>query len=358
MNSTDTLLLSRRDVAELLSIEECMVAVEQAFKLYASGEAPAPGVLGIHVQDGGFHIKAGLLHLNKSYFVAKINANFAGNNKKYNLPTIQGIIVVSDAENGKLLALMDSIEITILRTGAATGVAAKYLAKTNAKTATIIGCGNQGRVSLRAIMQARRIEQIFAFDKDKTQLNRFAKEMAEEMKAPVTAVEDFRNAVQQSEICVTCTTSTKSFLESKDVLPGTFIAAVGADSEHKQELCPGLLRTSKVVTDLTNQCATIGELHHALKAGLLTVDHVHAELGEIITGKKPGRTSGDEIIIFDSTGTALQDVAAAAIVYEKAIGKVSGRKMNFSELSTARKPDAIKKTQGYVKALRSWFPFK
>jgi alanine dehydrogenase len=163
---TETLLLKRRDVAGLMTIEQCMTAVEQAFKLFSLGEAQPPGVLGIHAENGGFHIKAGIMHFRKNYFVAKTNANFPENNKKNGLPTIQGVISVFDADNGKLLALMDSIEITVLRTGAATAVAAKWLAKENAKTITICGCGNQGRVSFRAVMKVRPIDRVFVFDVD------------------------------------------------------------------------------------------------------------------------------------------------------------------------------------------------
>src|SRR5687768_15845082 len=257
MNSTDTLLITRRNVAQLLSIEECIAAVEQAFKLYASAEAPAPGVLGIHAQDGGFHIKAGILNLNKSYFVAKINANFPGNNKKYGLPTIQGVIAVCDAENGRLLALMDSIEITIIRTGAATAVAAKWLAKEKARTATICGSGNQGKVSLRAVMKVRQLEKVFVFDIDKKKAQQFASDLSEELKISIQPVNDLKGAVMQSDICITCTPSKKYFLLREYISPGTFIAAVGADSEDKQELEPSLLISGKLVTDITAQSATI-----------------------------------------------------------------------------------------------------
>ena len=129
MKPKGTLLLTGRDVAALLTIEECMTAVEQAFKLSGEGRTQPPGILGIHAQDGGFHIKAGLLELDRSYFAAKVNANFPENAGRYGLPMIQGIVVLCDGENGYPLALIDSIEITIQRTGAATGVAAKHLAR-------------------------------------------------------------------------------------------------------------------------------------------------------------------------------------------------------------------------------------
>src|SRR5258705_4779953 len=109
--SSETLLLTRSEVAKLLTIDECIAAVENAFKLYATGKAPAPGILGVHSQDGGFHTKAGILNLDKNYFVSKTNANFPGNSQKNGLPTIQGVITVCDADNGRLLAIMDSIEI-------------------------------------------------------------------------------------------------------------------------------------------------------------------------------------------------------------------------------------------------------
>jgi alanine dehydrogenase len=331
MKPDGTLLLKRHEIAALLNIEECMEAVEQAFKLYAEGKTAAPGVLGIPARDGGFHIKAGMLELNRTYFAAKANANFPQNTKRFGLPLIQGIIVLCDGENGYPLALMDSMEITIIRTGAATGVAAKYLARADAAVATICGCGNQGRISLRALATVRSLTRAYAWDIDESQARRFADELRKALGIEVIAVSDLAKAVPESDICVTCTPSKQPFLDREFVSPGTFIAAVGADSEEKQELDPALMISNTVVADLLEQCATIGELHHALRQGLLTKEDVHAELGDVISGKRAGRTSEDDTIIFDSTGTALQDVAAAAIVYEKAVRSGLGCFLNLAE---------------------------
>jgi alanine dehydrogenase len=337
MESTNTLLLKRRDVANLLTIEECITAVEGAFKLHAEGKAMPPKVLGIHVDEGGFHIKAGVLGLSRTYFVAKANANFPGNVRKHNLPTIQGIIVVCDGNNGRLLALMDSIEITIIRTGAATAVATKYLAPVDAKTITICGCGNQGRISLKALMKVRSFKKVYAFDIDEVQLQKFSKEFNKVLEViPITANE-LTTALRQSQVCVTCTPSSQPFIRAEDIMPGTFIAAVGADSEEKQELCSDLLVSNKIVVDFAEQTASIGELHHAIRQGKVTLEDIHAELGEIIAGKKPGRESKEEIIIFDSIGIALQDVAAAAIVYEKALTSGIGININFAEQKSSDK---------------------
>jgi ornithine cyclodeaminase/alanine dehydrogenase len=330
MKPEGTLLLTGRDVAALLTIEESMRAVEHAFELYGEGKTQPPGILGVHARDGGFHIKAGLLELNRSYFAAKVNANFPNNPTRCGLPTIQGVVVLCHGENGYPLALIDSIEVTIQRTGAATGVAAKYLARQDSKTATICGCGNQGQVSVRTLTNVLPIEKVFAYDIEQSRAQRFAAKLSAEMKIDIEAVTDLQTAVRKSDVCVTCTPSKHAFFKSQFVAPGTFIAAVGADNPEKQELEPELLGRSKIVVDLLEQCATIGELHHALDSDVVSREDVHAELGEVIAGIKPGRASSDEIIVFDSTGMALQDVVTAAAVYEKAISEGAGSIIKFA----------------------------
>ena len=331
MKPAGTLLLTRRNVAALLTIDECIAGVEHAFKLYGEGKTAPPGILGVHARDGGFHIKAGLLNLDRSYFAAKINANFPDNPTRLCLPTIQGLVVLCDGEYGAPLAVMDSIEITIQRTGAATAVAAKSLARSDSKTITICGCGNQGTVSVRALANVFSLEKVFAYDVNVAQAQRLANELSNELGIQVVAVEDLENAVGQSEIVVTCTPSKQPFLEERFIKPGTFIAAVGADSAEKQELEASLLAENKFVVDVLDQCATIGELHHALQDELMTPGDVFAELGEMIAGVKPGRISPDEIIIFDSTGMALQDVITATIIYERAVTNGVGIVMEFAE---------------------------
>jgi alanine dehydrogenase len=331
MKPVGTLLLTRHDVAALLSIEESIAAVERVFRLYGEGKTQPPGILGVHARDGGFHIKAGLLELDRSYFAAKVNANFPQNVKRFGLPLIQGVIVLCDGENGYPSAVMDSIEITIQRTGAATAAAAKHLARSDSKLATICGCGNQGRISLQALAMVFSLERAFAYDLDAARAGKFASELSEELRIEIETVRDLGQAVNRSDICITCTPSTQFFLKQEYVAPGTFVGAVGADSPEKQELEPALLSENKLVVDILEQCASIGELHHALAAGLTTKQDVHAELGDVIAGTRPGRTSSNEIIIFDSTGMALQDVIAAAAVYEKAVSKGVGTLIDFAE---------------------------
>ncbi|MGH8632838.1 MAG: ornithine cyclodeaminase family protein [Burkholderiales bacterium] len=325
-----TLLLSRSEVERLLTPDECIAAVEDAFRRHALGTAPPPGILGFHAQDGSFHIKAALLTLDRPYFAAKVNANFPHNGARHGLPTIQGALVLCDAVNGLPLAVMDSMSITALRTAAATAVAAKYLAREQCGTALICGCGGQAPSQLRALLRVRSLARIFVFDQDAGKAKAFAATLATEVALTVTPVADLPQAIAASDIVITCTTAQRYFVARDMVRPGTFVAGVGADNENKQELDPALLAHSKLVTDITEQCCAIGDLHHAVAAKAMSSADVHAELGEIVAGLKPGRTSDHEIIVFDSSGTALQDVAAAAAVYSRAVERGEGTIFSFN----------------------------
>jgi alanine dehydrogenase len=323
-----TLLLTRRDVAELLDLDECIAAVESAFRRRGEGKVAPAGILGFRAEGGGFHIKAAVAPPN---FAAKINGNFTQNRERFGMPNIQGIVLLCDAGNGYPLAVLDSIEITIRRTGAATAVAAKYLAREDARVATVCGCGNQGRIQLAALARVRALERAYAFDTDSARAGEFASEMSERLGLPVEAVPEPGPAVRASDLVVTCTTSRVPFLGPEDVMPGTFVAAVGSDSAGKQELDPRILASARVVVDSLDQCAEIGELHHAIEAGLMTRSDVHAEISDLAAGTKPGREDRCEITVFDSTGTALQDAAAAAVVFEKASHEGKGVLIDFAD---------------------------
>jgi alanine dehydrogenase len=304
-----THLLSHKDVERLLPPQACIDAIEDAFRKLALGKVPPPGILGMHEGEGSFHVKAGFLNVERPYFAAKINANFPQNGARHGLPTIQGAVVLFDAANGVPLAIMDSAAITALRTAAASAVAAKYLAREECDTLLLCGCGAQAAAQLRALLSVRKPRRIYACDKDPARVEALSKEFE------VTPVANLAAAVSESDIVVTCTPSRRFFITREMVRPGTFIAAVGADSEDKQEIDPHLMAAATVVTDVTDQACRIGDLHHAIAAGTMDLQDVHAQLGEVLAGRKRGRTSAAEITIFDSTGTGLQDVAAAIAVY-------------------------------------------
>jgi len=312
-----TRILARADVEALLSLEDCIGAVETAFRDYAEGRSLGSGVLGLSMPGGGFHLKAAGLGGDDPVFAAKLNGNFYANASR-GLPRILGLIVLCDATNGYPIAVMDSTYITLVRTGAATAVAAKHLALPHANTVAIAGCGVQGRIQLRAVCAVRPIQRAQAFDADPAVAEDFAGEMSQLLSRDVRAVRDFAAAARASEIVVTCTPSREAILDVGDVGPGTFIAAVGADAADKQEIAPALMASAAVVPDLLEQAAAFGDLRHAIASGAMKRGTVRGELGAIVAGRAEGRRNDGEIVIFDSTGTAIQDVAAAALVYRRA----------------------------------------
>lgn len=322
------LLLSRSEISKLMDFGDYVRVVEGAFRVHGEGCALEPALAHVDAEAGEFHIKAGGLKGEPPYFALKVNGGFFQNRARFGLPNIQGLIVLSRADNGVPLAVMDSIEVTIQRTGAATAVAAKYLARPDSRLCTVCGCGTQGRVQLRALCHALRIERALAWSRHVERARTFAEQMSRELGITVEPVSDLRSAAQQSDVVVTCTPARRAFFMKEFARPGMFIAAVGADSPDKQEIDPGLLASVRVVADLRGQAVKVGDTHHAIERGLMRGEAIHAELGEIITGRRPGRRSSDEIFVFDSTGTALQDVAAAGAVYERAKAAQIGLEWN------------------------------
>ena len=326
-------MLSRADVRHLLDLDACIEAVEDAFRAEAEGRNGPRGLLGCRFGGGTFHVKASGLAAPGSadggeplspLFAAKVNANFPDNPGLRGLPAIQGIVALFDASDGFPLALLDSIEITAARTAAATAVAARHLARPGSSTAAICGCGTQGRAQLAALVRVLPIESVKVFDRDAEAARRYAREMEAELGISVAAAASAREAVRGSDVCVTCTPSREPFLGLADLTPGTFVAAVGADDAGKQELESELVARSLLVADVLDQCAEIGELRHAVAAGWMTKSDAHAELAEVVAGTKPGRESDAQTIVFDSTGTALEDAAAAALVYRRAVAEDVG----------------------------------
>lgn len=318
----ETLVLARRDVARLMDPAAWLEAVETGFRAAARGEADAPPPMAIHASGGAFHAKGASLRLGRLYVALKLNGNFPGNPEALGLPTIQGAILLCDGETGSLLAILDSIEVTLRRTAAATALAARFLARPDSATILICGCGEQGGAQLAALRGVLPLRRGFAWDRDPRRAKAFARAMSDDGFA-VASASELAAAARASDVIVTCTTARSPFLDAAYVAPGTFVAAVGADSPDKNEVHAGLMAKALVVADVLDQCAAMGDLHHALAAGVMARGDVHAELGELVAGRKAGRTSADQIILFDSTGTALQDVAAAAFIYARAL-RISG----------------------------------
>jgi ornithine cyclodeaminase/alanine dehydrogenase-like protein (mu-crystallin family) len=325
-----TLLLSAPDVRALLPMRDCIEAVEAGFRLLAEGGVEQ-GVLGIHAGAGGFHVKAAAVRGPRAYFVAKLNGNFPANPVRFGLPSIQGVVALCDAENGRLLALMDSGEITRIRTGAATAVAARHLARSDSAALTLFGCGRQAESQVDALMEVLAIDRVWLNDPAPGAADRLAGRLRARHGIRGASAEgaELVQALRESDVIVTCTPSGRFFLTRAMVPRGAFVAGVGTDDSRKQELEPELLAENTVVADVLDQCLAIGDLHHAHSAGLVTRHQVHAELAEVVAGTKSGRTDRDEITVFDSTGTAVEDVAAAVLCYERASAEGRGIIMSF-----------------------------
>ncbi|MGQ0584954.1 MAG: ornithine cyclodeaminase family protein [Reyranella sp.] len=325
---TGLLILSRTDIAALMNYGDYVDAVEAAFRAATAGLAVAPPASALHVLAGSFHAKGAALLGDEAKVAIKINGNFPGNPAANGLPTVQGVIYLADGTNGRPLAVMDSIEVTIQRTGAATTLAARHLARTDSRVATICGAGVQGRIQLKAIAAAAKLERVHVWDADAAKAIAFAREMSAELGLDMEATANL-GPVRQSDIVVASSSARRAFLTPDLVRPGTFIAAVGADNSDKSEIDPGLYARSLVVVDSLEQCAESGDLHHALVAGAVAFDHVHATLGEIIAGTRPGRTDDEAITLFDSTGMGLQDVAAAIAIYRRALAAGVGTRLSI-----------------------------
>ncbi len=311
-----TLLLSGRDVARLMDQRAWREAVALGFRAAAEGRAASPMPMAIEAANGAFHAKGARLALDRPYVAVKLNGNFPANPAERGLPTIQGAILLCDGESGELLAIMDSIEVTLRRTAAASALAATFLARPDSSSLFVAGCGAQGRAHLEALAEILSLTRCLAWDRAPGKAAAFAA-AASRPSLRVEAAET-PAAAAECDVIATCTTSSAAFLDETMARPGAFIAAVGADSPHKSEIAPSLMAKALIVADVLEQCAAMGDVRLALASGLLAPGDVHAELHELVAGRKCGRTSDAQITLFDSTGTALQDVAAAAMIYERA----------------------------------------
>src|SRR5437764_5840078 len=290
------LVLNNDDVTRLLDMDSCIEGIEQAFRARGDGKLARSSVAGLELLGGGLHAKLGAVQLSRAYAAAKVNANFPENPALRGLPTVQGVVVLFDAESGVPLACMDSATITAVRTAAASAVAAKYLALSGASSLTLIGCGIQAASHFTAFQCVRGIRRVVLFDLNREAAQRLARDLSNTSALDVSVAAGIREAALASEIVVTSTPSRSPILDVGDVKPGTFIAAVGADNENKQEIAPALLRAAAVVVDDIDQCSRIGDLHHAISGGVMRREDVRGSLDRVVAGSARGRLDDNEIL--------------------------------------------------------------
>jgi alanine dehydrogenase len=310
------LLISQEKIKSLLDMPAVIKAVEAAFFSYAQGKVQMPPKVYLD-----FKKYAGTLRIMPAYMEeleiagTKI-VNVHLKNQEKGLPTVMATIILNDPKTGALLAILDGTYITNLRTGAAGGVAAKYLARKNSKRVGLVGAGVQAETQLLALSFLFKIAAVKVFDSKREKAEQFAKRLSEKTKLPVEVAASIEEAVAADIVC-TVTPSYQPIVRKEWIKPGTHINAIGADAPGKEELDPEILKTAKIVVDNFAQASHSGEINVPLAKGIIGQKNIYAELGEIIIGKKTDRESDNEITVFDSTGLAIQDISCARLVYDK-----------------------------------------
>jgi alanine dehydrogenase len=329
--SHGVLILSEREVRSCLPMKDAIGAVRQAYVAFAEGRVAMPPVvhLGVEKYNGEIDIKTGYVE-DFQLISTKIASGFY-DNPKIGLPSGVAVVVLMDLKTSLPLAIMDGTYLTAVRTGAAGGVAASVLARKNSKTVGVIGAGTQGREQVLALHELFAIEKVKVWSKTASNAGKYSTEVAKRLGIEVQATANPREAVADADIIVTATPSRTAIVMDDWIQPGVHINAIGADGPGKQELDPKIMKRAKIVVDSLKQCRVIGEIQHALAQGLIRDSDIHAEIGEILTGKKSGRESDDEITLFDSTGLAAQDIAAANIVYQLAKKTGMGKSVTLLE---------------------------
>ena len=326
-----TLLLNKQDVGSLISMKEVIAMVEEAYKAFNSGQVIQPAYTCIHLPPprGEIDFKLGYCEANEIISMKASSGGFPNNPSEHGVPSGMGTILLFDARTCALICVMDGSLITGLRTGAAGAVSVKALARKNARTIASIGTGNQARMQIRAIREVMTIKAIHAWDHYPQNLARYKADIDRECGIPVVISASKQDAVEHADILVTTTRGKGSLVEAAWVRPGTHVVAIGTDTQGKQELEPEIFRNAKIVNDSVMQCVEKGETWHPLNKNIISKDDIHAEIGEILLGQKPGRETDDEITIFDSTGMAIQDNTTSHLIYRNAIASSTGTTFEF-----------------------------
>jgi alanine dehydrogenase len=315
-----TLWLNVQDIASVLKMNDAIQSVENAFASLASGQVTMPQRVGIGMPqyNGGGAVMPAYVGGDVDRLGVKV-VTFFFDNPKRGLPTIQATMILLDPHTGTPLAIMDGAYLTALRTGAVSGVATKYLARENSTVVIVFGAGVQARQQLVAMCAVRPIQRAFVVDVVADAAEKFARELSVQLNIEITHTTDVRAAVEQSDIIVAASSSHNPVLKSEWLKPGTHINGIGSHLPTTRELDTETVRRAKLVVDQTAAClAEAGDIILAIKEGAITEAHIHAQLGEVVTRAKPGRTDDFEITIFKSVGLAIQDVAVATQAYRLA----------------------------------------
>jgi len=304
-----TLLLDRNAVKNLMKMADVIKVVEEAFRMCGEGKGKMPAKVYLSVEQGDFRAMPAALP--GCAGVKWVNVH--PRNPPHGLPSVMAVLIYSDPETGYPLAIMDATEITAYRTGAAAAIASKYLARRNSHTMGVIGAGYQAYTQMLAHAELFNPISINASDISKAAVDRLAQSL------PQFSIRSCSiDEAAASDIVCTLTPSRSPVVKKEWVSPGTHINAVGADAPGKQELEPSILKEAIVVVDDLTQASHSGEINVPIQKGLYSVNEIYGTLPEVVAGKKKGRTDGKAITVFDSTGIAVEDIAVAKLLFDKA----------------------------------------
>jgi ornithine cyclodeaminase/alanine dehydrogenase-like protein (mu-crystallin family) len=309
-------IVSAKDLRRAVKMPEAIKLMRNAFAELSSGAAIIPQRIVMEMQgDKSRSIIMPAYSPGKKRYSVKM-VTLAGNNSTKGLPFIQGLLLLFDSDSGAPLALMDAEYMTALRTGAASGLATELLAREDARVAMVFGAGAQARTQLEGIAAARKFERVLVFSLNKSDAEQFSEEMSPKLDLEIVPV-DSRAKISEADVVCTATTSEVPVFEHADLKPGVHINGIGSYKATMRELPSETIRHAKIVVD--SRSAALGEAGDIvipIKEGIIASGHIHAELGEIVLGIKPARTSREEITIFKSVGNAVQDLAIASRVFD------------------------------------------
>ncbi|MCB2219212.1 MAG: ornithine cyclodeaminase family protein [Bacteroidetes bacterium] len=311
----DIKILSSSDISNLMSMEEAIDAMESAFASYSDGTSHVPQRYVSGIKNLNLFLKPAynesLGRASVKIIAQKTDGNVEG------LPTILGVVLLLDLKTGAILSMMDGACITALRTGAAGGIATKILARNNAATVAIIGCGAQGKTQLEAVCSVREIKRAFLFDIHSAAANNLKTEMEEKLKIPIRVVKDPEN-LKEADIICTATHSEHPLFGQKHISKGTHINAIGSYKPNMQEVDPAVIKSGRLFVDSRESVLKeSGDLIKPINENIFTDAVIESEIGELISKKAEGRQNNHEITIFKSVGLGVQDLFVANGIYEK-----------------------------------------
>ncbi|KJF67857.1 ectoine utilization protein EutC [Rhizobium nepotum] len=320
-------ILMEKDLRAIVRLDRSAVdCVEQAFAALATKPVAMPPILRLDIPEfrGEVDVKTAYVP-GFDGFAIKISPGFF-DNPKLGLPSLNGLMILFSARTGLVEALLlDNGYLTDVRTAAAGAVAARHLSRENASVATIFGAGMQAQLQLAALMLVRPIGSARIWARDHAKAQKLASDFAREYGIEVAAIADPRQAARGADIIVTTTPAEKPIVLADWLEPGQHLTAMGSDAEHKNEIDPAVFARADYVADRLTQTRILGELHHAIKAGVVKPDREFAELGAVVTGKATGRVNADAITFADLTGTGVQDTAIANLAFTRAKDQGSGQ---------------------------------